>query len=115
MSIGAPAGPRDVRLALEQQQERVAAELEQRAAVGVGDGEERLEAAADRVGELLGPLPAAPARELLGQLGEAGDVDEHAGPVDDADRAVRRVREVAEQHARQVRRSAPLAQAVLTR
>jgi hypothetical protein len=110
---GAPARPFDVRVTLEQQQERIAAELEQGATVRVGDGEEPLEAGPDRVCEPLGPLSPTAARQLLGELGEARDVDEHARARHDAHGAVRRVREMVEQHARQIRRAGGRAQAVL--
>ena len=66
----------------EQEQERVAAELQEAAAGSVRDLEQRLEAGADRVGDLLG-ADLAVAGEPLGHLGEPGDVDEEERPVDD--------------------------------
>ena len=95
------AGARRVAIALEPQQERVAAELEQAGAVLVGDLEDRREAAADRVGDLLRAL-AALARELLGQLREAGDVGEHRGAFRGPVRRVRIGEEVLLQDAREV-------------
>ncbi len=59
----------------------VAAELEEPPPVGHGDVEERDEAGADGGGELLGPdLPVF--GEALGELGEAGDVDEGDGALE---------------------------------
>ena len=74
------AGAFDVALALEPEQQCVAAELEQAAAVLVGDLEDRFETAADRLGDLLRAL-AALAGEPLRQLGEPGDIDERGGAV----------------------------------
>ena len=64
----------------EEQQERVAAELQDVAAVAVRDGDETLEDAADQQDELLG-AHAALRLEPLGEAREAGDVgrDERAG------------------------------------
>ena len=80
-------------VALEPQQQRVAAELEQAAAVLVGDQQNRLEAPADRVGDLLGAL-AALACEPLGQLREAGDVDEGGSALGGPAATVRILRQV---------------------
>ena len=77
---GRATGARGVTLALEPQQQRVAAELEQAAAVVVGDEQDRLETAPDRLGDLLGAL-AALAGEPFGQLREPGDVHEDGGAV----------------------------------
>ena len=79
------AGAGEVPLALEEQQEGVAAELQQVAAVGVGDAEQRAERRADRLDELLGALAAAP-REALGELREPGDVREQERGVERVDR-----------------------------
>ena len=57
------ARARRVAVAIEPEEQRVAAELEQAAAVVVGDREQRLEHASDHVGDLLGAF-AALAREL---------------------------------------------------
>ena len=74
------AGARGVTIALEPQKQGIAAELEQAAAVLVGDGQDRLETASDRLGDLFGAL-AALAREPLGQFRESGDVHEYGGAV----------------------------------
>ncbi len=71
---------RGVAVALEPQQQRVAAELEQAARRCRTRPQDRLEAASDRLGDLLRTL-AALAREAFGQLREAGDVDERRGAV----------------------------------
>ena len=65
----------------EEEEQRVAAELQQAAAGLVRDLEQRLEAGADRVGHLFG-ADLAVAGEPLGHLGEAGDVDEEQRAVD---------------------------------
>ena len=64
--------------AVEPQEQSVATELEQAATVLIGDCQDRLEAATDRIGDLFRALPAF-AGELLGELGEAGNVDERRG------------------------------------
>ncbi len=78
-----PARADGVAVPFEPQQQGVAAELEQAAAVFVGDEQDRLEAASDRIGDLFGAL-ASLAGEPLGQLREARNVDEDgaafAGP-----------------------------------
>ncbi len=76
----------------EEDEERVAAELQEHAAFGVRDGEQFGEARADDVGELFGTDPAL-ACESLRQAGEAGDVDEDRGRVDLAPPAFGLVRE----------------------
>ena len=81
----------EVPVALEEQQEGVAAELQEVAAVGVGDAEQRAERRADRLDELLGALAAA-AREALGELREPGDVREQQRGVERVDRGARAVR-----------------------
>src|SRR6185503_21005816 len=63
---------------LEPEQQRIAAELEQARAVVVGDRENRLEALADHLGDLLRAF-AAFAGELLRKPGEARDVGEDGG------------------------------------
>ena len=62
-------------LLVEEEQQRVAAELEQPAAVRVRDVEERLERRVHHLGHLLGARLALPG-ELLRHRREAGDVDE---------------------------------------
>ena len=65
----------------EQEQERVAAELQEAAALAVRDREQLGEAAPDGVGELLGAdLPAL--GQPLRELREARDVDERHGSLD---------------------------------
>jgi hypothetical protein len=60
---------------LEEQEQRVARELEEAAALAVGERQERLERGPDRLDQLLGPLPPA-AGQALGQARETGDVGE---------------------------------------
>ena len=76
-------GARGMPFALEPQQQRIAAELEQAAAARVGGLEDRLEDCRDRVGDLFGTFPAL-LREPFGQRREPGDVDKRrcafAGP-----------------------------------
>ncbi len=96
------ARARRVAVALEPQQERVAAELEQAGAVLVGDLQDRREAAADRVGDLFRAL-AALARELLGELREPGDVGEHRGAGGAPGRHVRIGEQMQLEDAREVR------------
>ena len=84
MPIAAPGRPcRVLRriIAGEQEQQGVAAELQETAVLLVCHAEEVGEAPGDRVGHLLGADPAE-LRELLGELRESGDVREHEGPVD---------------------------------
>ena len=64
-----------VTLAVEEDQQRVAAELQQAAAMPVGDVEQRGERRVHHVRHLLGAC-ASERRELLGHRGETGDVDE---------------------------------------
>ncbi len=73
------AGTRRVVIALEPQQLRVAAELEQAGALLVGDLQDRRETAADRVGDLFRAFAAASPCQLFGELREAGNVGEHGG------------------------------------
>ena len=68
-------------LAAEQQQHRVAAELQQVGVLGVGAPDQLAERRIDHAGDLLGAL--APAlRERLGEVGEAGDVGEDERPLE---------------------------------
>ncbi len=99
------AGARRMVGILEPQQQRVAAELEQAGAVVVGDRQDRLEAAADHLGDLLGAFPALPGKPL-GQLGEARDVDEGDRAVDRPPALVRMVDQVLLQDPRQVQAEA---------
>src|SRR6266542_2275578 len=61
-----------VLVARKPEQQRIAAELDQPAPVLIGDRENRLEAVADHIGDLLGAFPAL-ACELLRELREPGD------------------------------------------
>ena len=78
---GRVRGERRVVVAGEQEQQRVAAELQETATRGVGDFEELLEARVDRVGDFFG-ADFAVTRQPLRHLGEAGDVGEHHGALD---------------------------------
>ena len=80
---GRVAGLLGMVLALEEEEEGVAAELEQLTAPRRGDAQHRPEDPVERLDDLLGADPA-PARELLGEGGEAGDVGEDERRVDDA-------------------------------
>ena len=73
--VGGVAGPGGMVLAREEEQQRVAAELEQPAAEGVGDVEQALEGAVHHLGDLLGAELALLGEPLV-QRGEARDVDE---------------------------------------
>ena len=81
--VGGIAGTGGVVLAREEEQQRVAAELEQPAAEGVGDVEQALEGAVHHLRHLLG-AELALLREPLVQRGEAGDVDEGERPLEPA-------------------------------
>ncbi len=72
---GGAARALDVVGPVEEQQQRVAAELQQAPVVAVGLREQLGEGRAEHVDELLGPLAAA-LGEALGELREAGDVGE---------------------------------------
>ena len=74
MSEAAPARALGVPLADEEQEQRVAAELEHVAAVALGDRDQLVEDGRDAADELLGAGLAVD-REPLGERGEAGDVD----------------------------------------
>ena len=99
---GGRAGPSSVSLAREEQQQRVAAELEQAATVRVGDGEQLGEAGLDRLGDLFGALLPL-AGQLLGQFREAGDVDEHDAALERPRGLVRRMRELTHEDPGDVR------------
>src|SRR3954451_10458 len=92
----------DVVTVLEQEQQRVAAELDQAAIVGVRDRQQIRETRLDRVGDLLGPLPAD-LRELLGELREPRDIDEDDGAVDRPPQVVRGRGEVTQKNPWDVR------------
>ena len=75
------AGPCFVTGPGEQQQERVAAELQEAPALGVRDREQLGEAAPDAVGEVLGTDLSALGQPLR-EIREARDVDERDGSLD---------------------------------
>nr|BFF09912.1 hypothetical protein GCM10025699_12150 [Microbacterium flavescens] len=103
-AIHVPGGVRGVLgvvVAAEEDEQRVARELEDVTAV-VGRGEEHGEDARQRRDELLGPL-APRGGELLGQGREARDVDEHGGAVH-AQSTARRPAVLYEQTGHEVRR-----------
>ena len=102
---GRGARVRHMIVALEPEEERIAAELEQAGAVLVGDLEDRCEAAANGVADLFGAL-APLARELLGQRRESRDVGEHRRAFRGPARRVRIGQEVLLQDAREVRNDA---------
>ena len=95
-----------VAVALEEQEQRVAAELQQAAAVRVGDLEQRGERAADRVADLLGAL-GADAGQPLGEPREARHVGEHQRARQRPHRGRRVVRELPDHRAREVGRQGP--------
>ncbi|MBK6396615.1 MAG: hypothetical protein IPF73_19620 [Betaproteobacteria bacterium] len=97
---------REVAVAFEPQEQRVAAELEQAAAGVVGDRQDRLEALADHLGDLLGSL-AAFRRELLGELREARDVRECRSAFSDPALRARIGDQMLLQHPRDVERRPP--------
>ena len=78
---GGAARALDVAGPVEEQQQRVAAELQQAAVVAVGLREQLGEGRAEHVDELLGALAAA-LGEALGELREAGDVGEEQRAVE---------------------------------
>ena len=100
---GRPGRPRRVPVAVEEEEQRVAAELEHVAAVPLGDLDQAVEADRDPLDELLG-AGLALRRQPLGQCREAGDVhgDERAFELAHA-RAVALVAPAADE-ARQVGR-----------
>ena len=100
---GRPAGALLVAGAVEQQQQRVAAPLEQAGAVVVRLVEQRGEHAVERVAHQLG-ADLALACETLREGREPRDVDEHHRAVDLALQRVRRVSEPVDDEPRDVRR-----------
>ena len=76
-----PCRPRCVTLIVVEEKERVTAELEQPAALGVRDVEQRLEGRVHHFGDLFRTCPAL-ARKAFGHRGEAGDVDERQGSLE---------------------------------
>ena len=100
---GAAAGALGVAVVLEEQQQGVAAELHEAAAVGVGDAEEGVEAASDDARELFSAL-AALLGEALGEFREARHVGERERRVDRVDARSSGIgHEVPRYHARHVR------------
>ena len=89
------AGALDVVGAVEEQQQRVAAELQQAAVVAVGLREQLGEGRAEHVDQLLGALAAA-LGEALRELGEAGDVGEEQRSVEHPRACLGRLEEVPE-------------------
>ena len=81
--VGGITGSSRVVLAREEEQQRVAPELEQPAAERVGDVEQALESAVHHLRHLLG-AELALLRKPLVQRGEAGDVDERERPLEPA-------------------------------
>ena len=96
------SGSACVLLAVVEQQQRVAAELEQAAALCVRDAEERGERRVHHLGDLLGAR-SAEAREALRHRGEARDVDECDGSLDLAPRCRGLVAEPLERQPRDER------------
>ena len=97
-----PSSPACVLLAVVEQQQRVAAELEEAAALRVGNAEERRERGIHHLGDLLGPC-SAEARETLRHGGEARDVDECEGSLDLAPRCLGLVAEPLQRQPRDER------------
>ena len=97
------AGALRVAFTLEPQEQRVAAELEEAGALFIGDFEDRRKAAADRVGDLFGALATALARQLLGQLREAGNIGEHSRTLSRPAATVRIVDQVLLENAGEIR------------
>ena len=89
-------------IALEKHQERVAAELQEAAAIRVGHLQHGREAGADGVGQVLGSLVAT-ACEALRQAGETRHVDEDDRSRDTQQELLRGRCEMAQQNARHVR------------
>ncbi len=98
---GRGAGPSGMGLAGEEEEQRVAAELDEPAAELVGDREEAAEGRAHHVGHLFG-AEAALRREPLRHRGEAGHVDERHRPVQRAMALLRGVAQPLERDARQI-------------
>ena len=82
--VGRSTRPLGMQVAVEEQEQCVAAELHQVAALGSGDAQQRVERVVQDDGELLGARPSE-LGELLGEPGEAGDVgeDHRAGRLPD--------------------------------
>ena len=72
------AGPLGVIVALEEQEQRVAAELDEIATLAASDTQEGVESGVQDESELLGARPSE-LGEPFRQLGEARDVGEHEG------------------------------------
>lgn len=94
-----PAGPLDVQVAVEEQQQRVPAELHEAAAVVVRDAQQRREARVDRPDEELRALGPA-ARQPLREPGEPRAVGEEHRPRDRPDGAEDLGRQVLQNAAR---------------
>ncbi len=86
-----PGGALFVTIAAKEEEQRVAAELQDVAAVPLGDLDQTVEAARDAADELLGAGPA-PGREPLGERGEPGDVDRDEGALLDPEARALRLR-----------------------
>ena len=99
---GGRAGAPRVVLAAEQQQDGVAAELEQVGVLGVGARDQLAERRVDHAGDLLRALAAA-LRERLGQLGEPGDVGEDERALEALGALLRRVAQPVDRDARHER------------
>ena len=99
---GRRACAQGVVLAPEEQQDGVAAELQQVGVVGVGAPDQLREGGVDHAGYLLGALPAA-LRERLGEVGEAGDVGEDERPLEALRTRRRRVAQPVDREARDER------------
>ena len=78
-SVGRPTRPFSMKVAIEEQEQRVAAELDEIAAFGSSDAQECVEGVVEDDRELLGTR-SAELGELLGQPGETGDVGEDHCP-----------------------------------
>ncbi len=89
-------------VAAEEQQDGVAAELEQVGVMRVGPADELAERGVDHARDLLGALAAA-LRERLGQIGEAGDVGEDERPLEALGALRRRVAQPVDGHPRHER------------
>ena len=85
----------------EEEEQGVAAELQQARAFGIRHRQQLGEAPTDRVGQLFGPDPAPP-RDVLRELREAGDVDEHHRAVDLLHRRGARIGEPLDGEAREI-------------
>jgi hypothetical protein len=100
---GGAARPRGMVVAAEEQQDGVAAPLDEPRSLDVGGGEQVGEAAVERVAHLLrADLPAA--REALRQLREAGDVDKRDRALDRLPPGRRLIPDPVDEQPRHVRR-----------